>query len=233
MTSPGMCRHKAISEGTGDSFTKGKGVLMKRHVLKYPLHQPPLHCYWWFDMEGEAAVLHPFSAESWPWFSWTFERGGQWQALSAWPVRPSALPLLCSGLTGSGLQHGFIAPMFKSHLSPLLVQRSLQTFSLERKEGRGWFWDWGPGLAFRNCSAAAPLHSVKHAVYLLSFLCPSALAQGAENEKSAVETLGLLQWVAVSRYTRDVVMSMDLLVEGGRATNRVESLPFLMLHVCF
>lgn len=102
-----------------------------------------------------------------------------------------------------------------------------------RKEGRGWFWDWGPGLAFRNCSAAAQLHSVKHAVYLLSFLCPSALAQGVENEKSAVGTLGLLHWVTVSRYTRDVVMSMDLLVEGGRATNRVEALPFLMLHVCF
>lgn len=53
MAGPGMCHHKAISEGTGDSFTKGKGVLMKRQVRKYPLHQPPS----WFDMEGEAAVL--------------------------------------------------------------------------------------------------------------------------------------------------------------------------------
>lgn len=57
MTGSGMCHHKAISEGTGHSFTKRKGVLMKRHVLKYPLHQPPLRCYSWFDREGEAALL--------------------------------------------------------------------------------------------------------------------------------------------------------------------------------
>lgn len=59
MIGPGMCHLKAISEGTGDSFTKGKAVLMKRHVLKYPLHHPALCCYSWFDMEGEAAVLLP------------------------------------------------------------------------------------------------------------------------------------------------------------------------------
>lgn len=48
----------------------------------------------------------------------------------------------------------------------------------------------GPWLASRNCFAAALLCSVKHAVYLPSFLCPSALAQGVEKEKSAVETPG-------------------------------------------
>lgn len=112
-----------------------------------------------------------------------------------------------------------------------LTMQPADILSLE--EGRGWFWDWGPGLAFRNCSAAALLHSVKHAVYLLSFLCPSALAQGVENEKSAVETLGLPHWVTVPRYTGDVMMSMDMLVEGGRATSRVKALPLLMLHVRF
>lgn len=59
MNGPGMCHHKAFSEGTGDSFTKHKGVLMKRPVLKHPLHQPPLRCYSWFGMKGEAAVLLP------------------------------------------------------------------------------------------------------------------------------------------------------------------------------
>lgn len=60
----------------------------------------------------------------------------------------------------------------------------------EWPEGKGWFWDWCPGLAFRSCSAAALLHSIKHAVYSPSFLCQSALAQGVEKEKSTVETLG-------------------------------------------
>lgn len=150
-------------------------------------------------------------------------------ALSAWPDSRSPLPLLCFGLTGSGLQHGFIAPVFKSHLSQEMSSRTMQPADiLSVEEGGSWFWDWGPGLAFRNCSAAASFHSVKHAVYLLSFLCPSALAQGVQNEKSAVETLGLLHWVTVSRYTCDVLMSMDLLVEGGRATSRVKALLLLM-----
>lgn len=152
--------------------------------------------------------------------------------LSAQPDRPSPLPLLLFGFIGSELQHGFIAPVFKSHLSQKMpTMQPADTLSVE--EGRGWFGDWGPGMAFRNCSAAAPLHSVKHAVYLLSFLCPSALAQRVGNEKSAVETLGLPHRVTVSSYTCDKVMSMDLLGEGGRATNKVEALPLLMLHACF
>lgn len=110
MTGSGMCHHKAISEGTGHSFTKRKGVLMKRHVLKYPLHQPPLRCYSWFDREGEAALLLliPSVLRAGLGLLDLCERGTI--ALSAWPDRPSPLALLCSGLTGSGLQHGFIAP---------------------------------------------------------------------------------------------------------------------------
>lgn len=183
-------------------------------------------------MEGEAAVLLPTRS---------LLRGGlglldlcerRAMVLSAQPDTPSPLPLLLFVFIGSGLQHGFIAPVFKSHHSQKMsTMQPANTLSVE--EGRGWFGDWGPGMAFRNCSAAAPLHSVKHAVYLLSFLCPSALAQGVGNEKSAVETLGLPHRVTVSRHTCDEVMSMDLLVDGGSATIRVEALPLLMLLVCF
>lgn len=48
----------------------------------------------------------------------------------------------------------------------------------------------GPLVGIQNCFAAAFLCSVKHTVYSPSFLCPSALPQGVEKEKSAVETLG-------------------------------------------
>lgn len=159
-------------------------------------------------------------------------RGGQWSYLHGQkgphPCLSSALALLALDSSRGSL---LLYSKATSHKRCPLLQCSLQIFSVE--EVKGWFWDWGPGLAFRTCSAAAPLHSVKYAVYSLSFLCPSALAQGVENEKSAVETLGLLHWVTVSRYTCDVTMSMDMLVEGERVTNRVEALPLLMLHVCF
>lgn len=174
--SPGMCHHKAISEGTGHSFTKPKGVLMERQVLKYPLHQPPLHCHSWFDMEGEAAVLLPTLSVMRAGLSLLDLCKRRAVVLPAWPP---PLPLLCFGLIISVLQHRFIVPVLKSHLSQKMSSHTMQPADiLSVEEGRGWFWDWGPGLAFRNCSAAALLHSVKHAVYLLSFLCPSALAQG-------------------------------------------------------
>ncbi|KAJ7397155.1 hypothetical protein BTVI_138191 [Pitangus sulphuratus] len=137
--------------------------------------------------------------------------------LPAWPARPSSLPLLDFSLAGFGLQHGFVASALKCHIPQKMSSFTMKPADIiSAEEGKGWFWDWSPGLAFRNCSVAALLHSVKHAVYLPSFLCPSALVQGVENEKSAVETLGLLHWFTIFRYS-DVMMSTAAMSGQGLA----------------
>lgn len=158
MIGPGMCHHKAISEGTGDSFTKRKGVLMERHVLKYPLHQPPLRCYSWFDMEGEAAVLLPPASGLTTGLGLLDLCERRAVELPAWPERPSPLPLLCFGLVGSGLQQGFIAPVFKSHLSQKMSSFTMQPADILCRGSKGLVLGLGPWAGIQNlfCCSTAP-----------------------------------------------------------------------------
>lgn len=68
--------------------------------------------------------------------------------LSAQPDRPSPLPLLLFGFIGSELQHGFIAPVFKSHLSQKMpTMQPADTLCRGRK---GLVWGLGPGYGIQK-----------------------------------------------------------------------------------